>query len=151
MSNLIRKEDVIDILQEKGIKDPVIKKIKNLPIICTTDKIKEMEEEIREFEIQTGLMRKRTYYNRFVTEIFQKEKGSDLIYPDFDEIYKRYFELLDEYARIIEALEAMADEANDACNAFGVENAAYYDGKEDGIREAIEKAKEGNKKHLKEI
>ena len=69
-------------------------------------KIKEMQEEIEEFEIQTGLMRKRTYYNKFVKEVFQKEKGSDLIYPDFDEIYKRYFELIEQREKIVEQLIA---------------------------------------------
>ena len=74
-------------------------------------KIKEMQEEIKEFEIQTGLMRKRTYYNKFVEEVFQKEKGSDLIYPDFDEIYKRYFELLHQREKIVEQLEVEVERA----------------------------------------
>ena len=69
------------------------------------DRIKELEEEIEELKTLTGLQRKRTYYNRFVKEVFQKEKGSDLIYPDFDEIYKRYFELLHQREKIVEKLE----------------------------------------------
>lgn len=54
--------------------------------------IKRQQEEIEELRIITGLLQKRKYYNKFVKEVFQKEQGSNLAYPDFDEIYKRYFD-----------------------------------------------------------
>lgn len=75
------------------------------------DLIKRQQEHIEELEIQTGLMRRRKYYDKFVKEVFQKEKGNDLVHPDFDEIYKRYFEQqaeierykdLEEQGRLIE-------------------------------------------------
>lgn len=53
--------------------------------------IKWQKERIEDLEILTGVMRKRKYYNKFVKEVWQKERGK-LSYPDFDEIYKRYFD-----------------------------------------------------------
>ena len=53
--------------------------------------IKFQQERIEDLEILTGLQRKRKYYNKFVKEVWQKERGK-LSYPDFDEIYKRYFD-----------------------------------------------------------
>lgn len=75
--------------------------------------VKELEEEIEilkeeneDLKALTGLQRERKYYNKFVKEVFQKEKGSDLIYPDFDEIYKRYFELIEQREKVVEQLIA---------------------------------------------
>ena len=53
--------------------------------------IKRQQEHIEDLEALTTLRNKRKYYNKFVTEVWQKEKG-ELHYPDFDEIYRRYFE-----------------------------------------------------------
>ena len=58
------------------------------------------KEEIEDFKRLTTIQRGREYYNKFVTEVFQKERNNDLIYPDFDEIYKRYFEQKAEIARL---------------------------------------------------
>ena len=55
------------------------------------DLIKRQQEHIEDLEAMTKLRNKRHYYDRFVKEVYQKEKG-ELSYPDFDEIYKRYFE-----------------------------------------------------------
>ena len=55
------------------------------------DLIKQQQEHIEVLEAMTTLRNKRKYYNRFVKEVWQKEKG-ELSYPDFDEIYRRYFE-----------------------------------------------------------
>lgn len=63
--------------------------------------IKFQQERIEDLEILTGLQRKRKYYNKFVKEVWQKEHGK-LSYPDFDEIYKRYFEQQERFDRIIE-------------------------------------------------
>lgn len=53
--------------------------------------IKRQRERIEDLEVLVGMQRKRKYYNRFVKEVWQKEHGK-LSYPDFDEIYKRYFD-----------------------------------------------------------
>ena len=55
------------------------------------DIIKQQQEHIEVLEAMTTLRNKREYYNRFLKEVWQKEKG-ELSEPDFDEIYRRYFE-----------------------------------------------------------
>ena len=69
---------------------------------CTKDAIdliQRQQEHIEDLEALTTLRNKRKYYNKFVTEVYQKEKG-ELHYPDFDEIYKRYFEQQEEIKRL---------------------------------------------------
>lgn len=70
--------------------------------------IKRQQEYIEEIEVIVGLQRKRKYYNRFVKEVWQKERGK-LSYPDFDEIYKRYFEQQERFDRIVEQLKEWAE------------------------------------------
>ena len=55
------------------------------------EKVESQQERIEDLEVLVGMQRKRKYYNKFVKEVWQKERGK-LSYPDFDEIYKRYFE-----------------------------------------------------------
>ena len=64
------------------------------------DLLKRKDAEIKELEAVTGLMKNREYYNKFVKEVFQKETGNELLFPDFDEIYKRYFEQQAEIERL---------------------------------------------------
>lgn len=61
-------------------------------------------QEIEDLKVLTGLQRKRKYYNKFVKEVWQKEHGK-LSYPDFDEIYKRYFEQQAEIERLEKAID----------------------------------------------
>ena len=56
------------------------------------DLINRQKAEIEELKIGAGLRNNRKYYRKFVDEVFQKEKGNDLLYPDFDYIYQLYFE-----------------------------------------------------------
>lgn len=65
------------------------------------------KEEIEDFERLTTIQRGREYYNKFVTEVFQEERNSDLVYPDFDEIYKRYFEQKAENERLLKIAKKM--------------------------------------------
>lgn len=109
--------------------------------------VKELEEEIEilkeeneDLKALTGLQRERKYYNKFVKEVFQKEKGSDLIYPDFDEIYKRYFELIEQREKVVEQLEE--EIAEEICT-LTYEHDIYVDGYKDGLRQAIEIVKGG--------
>lgn len=62
------------------------------------------KEEIEDLQLLTTIQRGRKYYNKFVKEVFQKERNNDLIYPDFDEIYKRYFDQKAEIQRLDTAL-----------------------------------------------
>lgn len=88
--------------------------------ICLVNCVKEAfriadtrQAELEELKVATGLMGNRKYYNKFVKEVFQKENGSDLIYPDFDEIYKRYFEQKEEIDRLRYNLKAVCKEVSD--------------------------------------
>ena len=69
------------------------------------DKIKEMEEEIQELRIITGLMQERTYYRKFVDEVWRKQEGKELSSPDADYIYKLYFELIEARDKVIRKLK----------------------------------------------
>lgn len=79
------------------------------------------KEEIEDFKRLTTIQRGRKYYNKFVTEVFQKERNNDLIYPDFDEIYKRYFEQkaeIDDYKQ--DTIPRLQDALNRA-NKYGMD------------------------------
>ena len=56
------------------------------------DENNHLKETNEELKVTTGLMQRRKYYKKFVEEVFQKERNNNLIYPDFDDIYRRYFE-----------------------------------------------------------
>lgn len=73
---------------------------KDSKIAELTEENNRQKEEIEDLNFLTQLQRGRKYYNKFVKEVFQKEKGNDLLYPDFDEIYKRYFEQKAEIERL---------------------------------------------------
>lgn len=112
--------------------------------------VKELEEEIEilkeeneDLKALTGLQRERKYYNKFVKEVFQKEKGSDLIYPDFDEIYKRYFELIEQREKVVEQLEELISYNKERSRMY--DGHTHYDSEIMGISKAIEIVKSGGK------
>jgi histone H3/H4 len=74
-------------------------------IIFALNLINRKDAEIKELETITGLMKNREYYNKFIKEVFQKETGNELLFPDFDEIYKRYFEQRAEIERLQKAIK----------------------------------------------
>ena len=82
------------------------------------DLINRQKAEIEELKVTTGLMGNRKFYNKFVKEVFQKENGSDLIYPDFDEIYKRYFEQQAEIEKLREFCDIYSTEGERAIKEF---------------------------------
>ena len=75
------------------------------PFRDVLDLLKRKDAEIKELESVTGLMKNREYYNKFVKEVFQNETGNELLFPDFDEIYKRYFEQKAEIERLQKAIK----------------------------------------------
>ena len=101
--------------------------------------IKYQQEYIEDLQVLTGMQRKRKYYWKFVTEVYQKEKG-ELHYPDFDEIYRRYFEqheiiealiagqetlqkhFAEKMCKIVEELEERADDCKRYWENFGDED-----------------------------
>ena len=64
------------------------------------DLINRQKEDIEELEAIVDLRSKRRYYQKFVKEVYQKEKGNELSYPDFDYIYKLYFDQKAEIERL---------------------------------------------------
>lgn len=75
-----------------------------LQVIKAQEKAIEALEEIEDLKVLMGLQRKRKYYNKFVKEVWQKERGK-LSCPDFDEIYKRYFEQQAEIEKLNKAID----------------------------------------------
>ena len=53
--------------------------------------IEQLEEEIIEYEFLINMQNSREYRSKFLKE-FQKEHGKN-VFPDYDEIYKRYDEM----------------------------------------------------------
>lgn len=72
------------------------------------DQIQEMQDEIQELRIITGLMQKRKYYKKFVDEVWRRQEGYELSSPDADYIYKLYFELIEERDKFIEHLKEVS-------------------------------------------
>lgn len=70
-----------------------------------TKKIEKLEEENKEYSSLIEMQNKREYRSKFLKD-FQKEKGKN-VFPDYDEIYKRYN---DYKARIDKAIENIEHE-----------------------------------------
>ena len=68
----------------------------DIPLRNAFDLIRRQEAEIEELKTDLeaihGLRNKRIYYRKFVDEEFRKQKGKELSDPDFDYIYRLYFE-----------------------------------------------------------
>ena len=58
------------------------------------EKLEQLEEEIAEYEFLIKMQNNREYRSKFLKE-FQKEHGKN-VFPDYDEIYKRYDRLKEE-------------------------------------------------------
>jgi hypothetical protein len=93
-----------------GQTEILIQLVDNIPTAYDIDKITEMEDYIKELEVITGLMRKRTYYRKFLDEVWQKQEGKELSEPDFDYIYKLYFEMIEQRNKVVEQLDECANE-----------------------------------------
>lgn len=65
----------------------------------------ELKEDIKEYEKTFDIFNRRTYRKKYLEE--RRAEQPDLLFPDADEIYKRYYELKEEN----EILEAVKDEA----------------------------------------
>ena len=77
------------------------------------DKIAELEDEIERLEIVVDIANERTYRKKFIEEWrkeYQKEldkegKGHSAGFPDFDLVYKLYFEQKDRIAELEDKIE----------------------------------------------
>lgn len=77
-------------------------------VVNTLSLIKYQQEYIEDLVALNDLRSKRHYYSRFVNEVWQKERGK-LSQPDFDEIYKRYFEQQERMDEVVKSLESQID------------------------------------------
>lgn len=77
----------------------------------------ELKEEVNDLRRILNMQHKREYYSKFFKD-FQKEKGKN-VYPDFDEIYKRY----DKQKEEIKRLEVENRELSEGYNEEFKENA----------------------------
>lgn len=100
------------------------KHCKDVLIENALDLIVSQKEGLEEFKRITGLQGKRKYYDMFVKEVFQKEMGSDLVYPDFDEIYRRYFEQQEELDHFRESTKMI--KAEDVVEVVRCKNCKYF-------------------------
>ena len=78
--------------------------MKKKTLALLEETIKEKDNELKEYRYILDTQREREYYSKFLKD-FQKERGKN-VYPDHDEIYKRY----DKYKSIIETLEKWLNE-----------------------------------------
>lgn len=91
-------------------------------IICDLEfKIQKQQEEIGEYEKTLDIFNEREYRKRYLEEERAKRKG--LLYPDADEIYKRYYEQKAE----IEKKDRQLYEKTNRVNNLEKECQKYFD------------------------
>lgn len=64
------------------------------------DLIHRLQAENEELRICQGLANNREFYSKFLKEVWQKQEGKKLSHPDFDYIYRVYFEQKAEIERL---------------------------------------------------
>lgn len=65
--------------------------------------IEQLEEEIAEYEFLIDMQNSREYRSKFLKE-FQEEHGKN-VFPDYDEIYKRYDKLKKQKVDVVEYIK----------------------------------------------
>lgn len=73
------------------------------------DFINQLQERIEELEILIEVAKCRKYYRKFIDEVFCKQKGNELLEPDFDYIYQLYFEQQAEIERLQNTIDDVLD------------------------------------------
>lgn len=73
------------------------------------DFINRLQERIEELEILIEVAKCRKYYRKFIDEVFCKQKGNELLEPDFDYIYQLYFEQQAEIERLQNTIDDVLD------------------------------------------
>ena len=76
--------------------DKVVKHNRNATILkrddckMIVDYVKDLQEQVYEYEQLIDIQDKREYHKRYLEE--RRKEEPNLLYPDYDEIYKRYYE-----------------------------------------------------------
>lgn len=102
MTNEIK--EIIEYLKDKNIyieeHDYCYKRLSLEECNTISNYITNLQEEIKEWEYIQDIQNKREYRKRYLEE--RRKEDPTLLYPDYDEIYKRFFEQRD---RIDKALK----------------------------------------------
>ena len=67
------------------------------------DYITNLQEEIKEWEYIQDIQDQREYHKKYLEE--RRKEQPNLLYPDYDEIYKRFFELRDRINKAVGYIE----------------------------------------------
>ena len=84
-----------ELYKENQEKDKEIERLNNI--------INELKEEVCEYEQLIDIQDKREYHKRYLEE--RRKEQPNLLYPDYDEIYKRYYAQKDIINKAIEYAE----------------------------------------------
>lgn len=105
------------------------------------ERILDLEDDVQELEAIVDLRSKRVWYNKFVKEVFQKERRDPLVHPDFDYIYELYFKIAEENKRLTATVESLTKNDEDWRELYEKSQAKWekaYD-KLDGKYEKLKK------------
>ena len=84
------------------------------------DYIHNLQDEIKELECLQDIRDQREYHKRYLEE--RRKEEPYLLYPDFDEVYKRFFEQRDRIDKAIEYIKWNLDKNEEIIEYFN------YDG-----------------------
>ena len=68
-----------------------------------TNYINNLQEDVYEYEQLLDIQDKREYHKRYLEE--RRKEEPNLLYPDYDEIYKRYYEQKDKINAVVDDLK----------------------------------------------
>ena len=122
--------DWADILREFAAEGRPHKKL----FLEAAERIEELSGDIAELQDIIGMRDKREWYSKFVKEVYQKQKGNELSHPDFDYIYKVYFDMAadnekwremwaenqEKWEKAYEALEAENERLKRICESYAL-------------------------------
>lgn len=126
---------------EKCLSGFDIKAIENI-----LNELERLQEDNQEWKMIFDVFNEREYRKKYLEE--ERAKRPKLLYPDADEIYKRYYELKTENSNITRELLSRTDKLNDSIPKQIIRNKIkeYY-----GLKEIDITAYEEQIKPLKEL
>lgn len=110
------------------------------------NELERLQKDNHEWEIIFDIFNEREYRKKYLEE--ERAKRPKLLYPDADEIYKRYYELKTENSNITRELLSRTDKLNDSIPKQIIRNKIK---EYDGLKEIDITAYEEQIKPLKEL
>ena len=71
------------------------------------DYITELQEEIKEYDYLIDMQNQRKYHKKYLKE--RRKEQPNLLYPDFDEVYERYFKQKEKIDKATKKIERIID------------------------------------------